>query len=134
MKKIYSLFLTMLFCIVGMTANAADIKLTIDVDDASRVGIKITDANYVYQEQTVVTGTNEYTVPAYSTVKVYAKEGALITNIKNTLASNDICNGYYDTYEVYTFDSNMSISIKSAKEDDVFKEFWLWFMRHAVRK
>ena len=120
MKNIYSLFLTMLFCIVGMTANAADIKLTIDVDDASRVGIKITDANYVYQEQTVVTGTNEYTVPACSTVKVYAKEGALITNIKNTLASNDICNGYYDTYEVYTFDSNMSISIKSAKEDDVF--------------
>lgn len=120
MKKIYSFFLTMVMCIVGMTANAADIKLTVDVDDASRVGIKITDANYEYQEKTVVTGTNEYTVPTYATVKVYAKEGALLSNIKNITYSYDILNGYADTQEVYLYDSNMSISVKSVVEADVF--------------
>lgn len=46
MRKIYYLFLTMLLGMVGMTANAEDITVTVNVDDASRLKVYWTETDY----------------------------------------------------------------------------------------
>ena len=118
MRKIYYLFLTMLLGMVGMTANAEDITVTVNVDDASRVGVQIYSYDsYMLEEQEVVVGSNTYTVNQYAQVKICAKEGALLSSVKE--AGIDKITGYKTDYSTYP-DSDVTLDVTSVKEDDVY--------------
>ena len=65
MKRFYQFFLTLLLCMTGVAAHADDVKVIINVDDASRVGIQVN-----YAEQEVAAGANIFTVPQYTFVRV----------------------------------------------------------------
>ena len=118
MRKIYYLFLTMLLGMVGMTANAEDITVTVNVDDASRVGVQIYSYDsYMLEEQKVVVGSNTYTVNQYAQVKICAKEGALLSSVKE--AGIDKITGYKTDYSTYP-DSDVTLDVTSVKEDEVY--------------
>ena len=118
MRKIYYLFLTMLLGMVGMTANAEDITVTVNVDDASRVGVQIYSYDsYMLEEQEVVIGSNTYTVNQYAQVKIYAKEGALLSSVKE--AGIEKNSEYKTDYSIYP-GSDVTLDVTSVKEDDVY--------------
>ena len=118
MRKFYYLFLTMLLGMVGIVANAEDITVTVNVDDASRVGVQIYSYDsYMLEEQEVVVGSNTYTVNQYAQVKIYAKEGALLSSVKE--AGIEKISEYKTDYSIYP-GSDVTLDVTSVKEDDVY--------------
>lgn len=97
MRKIYSLFLTALLSMVAFAANA--VNVTINVDDPSRVTVKVN-----YTEQEIVQGDNSFDVPEYMPVSIEAKDGYFLTSVvrKSTSANENIyymksCNIYVNS-------------------------------------
>ncbi|MGM9734525.1 MAG: hypothetical protein ACI3YT_10465 [Prevotella sp.] len=118
MRKIYNLFLAMLLGMIGMAANAQTAKVTVIVDEASRVGVQVYNSNtYSMEEQAVVTGSNSYTVNQYAQVKIYAKPGSLLESVVNE-GSNQL-NGYKTEYSTYPY-SDMTLDVKTVSEDVVY--------------
>lgn len=98
----------------GVAAHADDVKVTIKVDDASRVGIQVN-----YAEQDVVAGKNEFTVPQYTFVRVYAKAGALIKNVKDDTSGYDVMSRIGTEYTTYP-SADVTYSVTSVSEDAIY--------------
>ncbi|MDY3848214.1 MAG: hypothetical protein SOZ58_07845 [Prevotella sp.] len=120
MRKIYYLFLTMLFGMVGMTANAAsDITVNFNVDNPDNVRISV-DGVY----KTLVAGDNQIVLSApygyYSSVYVNATDGNFITKVTKD-GSNQLYNAYNSYWSFYPSegDDGKTITIETAKGDDV---------------
>lgn len=114
MKRFYQFFLTLLLCMTGVAAHADDVKVIINVDDASRVGIQVN-----YAEQEVVAGANEFTVPQYTFVRVYAKAGALIQKVKDETSGYDAMSRIGTEYTTYPY-ADATYTVTSVKEDDIY--------------
>ena len=114
MKRFYQFFLTLLLCMTGVPAHADDVKVPINVDDASRVGIQV---NYVEQE--VVAGSNVFTVPQYTFVRVYAKTGALIKNVKDETSGYDVMSRLGTEYATYPY-ADATYTVTSVNEDAIY--------------
>lgn len=109
----------MLLGMVGIAANAQTAKVTVNVDDASRVGVQIYSyTSYSLEEQAVATGTNTYTVNQYAQVRVYSKPGFLLSSVKNG-GAEELNNGYKTEYSTYP-GSDMTLDVTSVKEEDVY--------------
>lgn len=120
MKKLYYLFLTMLLSIVGMGANADNVDVVINVDDATRVGIQLySNDTYTYVDQDVVDGENKYSVQQYGQYRIYAKSGNLLAKIKDNSYGYDVLYQYGTEYSGYA-SSAVSLTVTSAKESDVY--------------
>jgi hypothetical protein len=89
MRKIYTLFVLMLLSVFAFNANATDVNFTINIDDATRVGIKLNDSNYQLQDIEVVTGENAITVAEYASVYIYAKDGYSLDRVYSTATYSD---------------------------------------------
>ena len=114
MKRFYQFFLTLLLCMTGVAAHADDVKVIINVDDASRVGIQVN-----YAEQEVVTGANEFTVPQYTCVRVYAKTGALIQKVKDETSGYDVMSRLGTEYTTYPY-ADATYTVTSVSEDAIY--------------
>ena len=114
MKRFYKFFLSMLLCMTGVAAYADDIKVTINVDDASRIGIEVN-----YTDQEVSTGSNVFTIPQYTRIKVYAKSGALIKNIKNETNGYDAMSRIGTECSEYPY-ADVTYTVTSVNEDEVY--------------
>ena len=114
MKRFYQFFLTLLLCMTGVAAHADDVKVIINVDDASRVGIQVN-----YAEQEVVTGANEFTVPQYTFVRVYAKTGALIQKVKDETSGYDAMSRIGTEYTTYPY-ADVTYTVTSVSEDAIY--------------
>ena len=114
MKRFYQFFLTLLLCMTGVAAHADDVKVTINVDDTTRVGIQV---NYV--EQAVAVGANEFTVPQYTFVRVYAKAGALIQKVKDDTSGYDVMSRLGTEYATYPY-ADVSYTVTSVSEDAIY--------------
>lgn len=114
MKRFYQFFLTLLLCMTGVAAHADDVKVIINVDDASRVGIQVN-----YAEQEVVTGANEFTVPQYTFVRVYAKTGALIQKVKDETSGYDAMSRIGTEYTTYPY-ADATYTVTSVSEDAIY--------------
>lgn len=98
----------------GVAAHADDVKVIINVDDASRVGIQVN-----YAEQEVVTGANEFTVPQYTFVRVYAKTGALIQKVKDETSGYDAMSRIGTEYTTYPY-ADVTYTVTSVSEDAIY--------------
>ena len=98
----------------GVAAHADDVKVIINVDDASRVGIQVN-----YAEQEVVTGANEFTVPQYTFVRVYAKTGALIQKVKDETSGYDAMSRIGTEYTTYPY-ADATYTVTSVSEDAIY--------------
>lgn len=114
MKRFYQFFLTLLLCMTGVAAHADDVKVIINVDEASRVGIQVN-----YAEQEVVTGANEFTVPQYTFVRVYAKTGALIQKVKDETSGYDAMSRIGTEYTTYPY-ADATYTVTSVSEDAIY--------------
>ena len=114
MKRFYQFFLTLLLCMTGVAAHADDVKVIINVDDATRVGIQV---NYVEQE--VAAGANVFTVPQYTFVRVYAKTGALIQNVKDDTSGYDAMSRIGTEYTTYPY-ADVTYTVTSVSEDAIY--------------
>ena len=114
MKRFYQFFLTLLLCMTGVAAHADDVKVTINVDDVSRVGIQVN-----YAEQEVVAGANVFTVPQYTFVRVYAKAGALIQNVKDDTSGYDVMSRIGTEYTTYPY-ADATYTVTSVSEDAIY--------------
>jgi hypothetical protein len=83
MRKIYSLFVIALLSVFAFNANA-DVNFTLNIDDATRVGVKMYDSSYQLQDVEVVTGANAFTVTEYASVYIYAKDGYSLDRVYST--------------------------------------------------
>ena len=98
----------------GVAAHADDVKVIINVDDASRVGIQVN-----YAEQEVVTGANEFTVPQYTFVRAYAKTGALIQKVKDETSGYDAMSRIGTEYTTYPY-ADATYTVTSVSEDAIY--------------
>ena len=98
----------------GVAAHADDVKVIINVDDASRVGIQVN-----YAEKEVVAGENEFTVPQYTFVRVYAKAGALIQKVKDETSGYDAMSRIGTEYTTYPY-ANVTYTVTSVSEDAIY--------------
>ena len=116
MKKIYS-FLMMAVMAIAMSFTAKAASVTINVDDPSRVSVRIS-----YVEQTLVAGDNtfELTVGNYTTVTISAKRGAQIKSVTNAAGTPE--STWDGTYSLTFYPSDASFTAKyivtSASLDD----------------
>ena len=100
----------MLLGMVGIAANAQTAKVTVNVDDASRVGVQVYNSNtFTLEDQAVVTGSNTYTVNQYAQVKIYAKAGSLLESVVN--AGSNQFTGYKTEYSTYPY-SDMTLDVE----------------------
>ena len=98
----------------GVAAHADDVKVIINVDDASRVGIQVN-----YAEREVATGKNEFTVPQYTFVRVYAKTGALIQKVKDETSGYDAMSRIGTEYTTYPY-ADATYTVTSVSEDEIY--------------
>ena len=121
MRKFYYLFLTMLLGMVGMTANAQDVKsmkVIFNVDNPDNVTIIVDGVN-----QTLVAGDNEITLNApygyYNSVYVNATDGNFITEVMKD-GANQVYNPYNTSWSFYPSDADAgkTISIKTIAGKD----------------
>ena len=113
MKKIYYAFVLVLMALTSMNAMA-DTSIKLDVDDASRVTVKV---NYT-PVANIVNGVNELTVPKYGSVQIEAKEGFYLKRVykpnkdgevvEQTISSLTSCNIYLSDA-----DANLTFTVKS---------------------
>ncbi|MDO5129277.1 MAG: hypothetical protein Q4D64_05095 [Prevotellaceae bacterium] len=127
MRKFYYLFLTMLLGMVGMTANAQDITVTVNVDDASRLEVYWTETDYstspyATTRHDIEAENNVFTaqVPNYTTLTFECKDGNLFTSfmVDNTEETNAKYKTSYDKY----FYSSATVDIKTDSESNVRTE------------
>lgn len=114
MKRFYKFFLSMLLCMTGVAAYADNVKVTINVDDASRIGIQVN-----YADQEVATGSNVFTVAQYTYIKVYAKSGALIQSVKDNTNGYDVMSRIGTEYSAYP-NADVTYTVTSVNEDEVY--------------
>ena len=121
MRNFYYLFLTMLLCMVGMTANAQEsksMKVIFNVDNPDNVTINVDGVN-----QTLVAGDNEITLNApngyYNSVYVNATDGNFITKVTKDDA-NQVPKPYNTSWSFYPSDSDAdkTISIETIAGKD----------------
>lgn len=79
MKKVYYSFVLVLMTLMSMNV-LADTPIKLDVDDASRIRVKV---NYSPIEN-IKNGVNELTVPQYGSVQIEAKDGSYLTRVYKT--------------------------------------------------
>lgn len=79
MKKVYYSFVLVLMALMSMNVMA-DTPIKLDVDDASRIRVKV---NYSPIEN-IKNGVNELTVPQYGSVQIEAKDGSYLTRVYKT--------------------------------------------------
>ena len=79
MKKVYYSFVLVLMALMSMNVMA-DTPIKLDVDDASRIRVKV---NYLPIEN-IKNGVNELTVPQYGSVQIEAKDGSYLTRVYKT--------------------------------------------------
>jgi hypothetical protein len=92
MKKFYSLLVVALLSICAFSASA--VNFTINIDDATRVGVKTYDSSNQLQDVDVVTGANSFTVAEYGTVYIYAKDGCSLDRVYSSATySENYTNG-----------------------------------------
>ena len=131
MRKIYYLFLTMLLGMVGMTANADNITVTVNVDDASRVDAYYTVYNsstYQYDKTYAVKDGNVLTLTMSEPGSVYftCNDGYLFNTISFDKYANykykNSCNSYFSvssTIEISTFvESEIRTGVATINADD----------------
>ena len=114
MNRFYQFFLTCLLCMTGVATHAADVKVTINVDDASRIGVQVN-----YADQEVTTGINEFTVPQYTFVRIYAKTGSLIQNVKDNTSGYDVMSRVGTEYSTYP-SADVTYTVTSVSEDALY--------------
>ncbi len=113
MKKIYYAFVLVLMALTSMNAMA-DISIKLDIDDASRVMVKV---NYA-PVANIVNGVNELTVPQYGSVQIEAKEGFYLKRVykpnkdgefvEQSISGLTTCNIYLSDA-----DANLTFTVKS---------------------
>lgn len=116
MRKFYYLFLTMLLGMVGMTANAEDITVTVNVDNGEAVTLTVD-----YSTKTVNTGDNQFTLQGqagyggtvnYNSITVNAKTGFYITKIEKEGSDNLIFSGVSNYAPIYPSSSDNGAKYK----------------------
>ena len=119
MRKFYNMMLLMLLNLVGFTANAQNIKVTLNVDDPERVSVQI---NYVAQE--IVAGDNEIELEqlsygGYPTISINAIDNALLTAVTKSNGNNEYINSlsYCNIYPS-SADDGATWTIKTTPEDE----------------
>lgn len=113
MRKIYSLFLTALLSMVAFAANA--VNVTINVDDPSRVTVKVN-----YTEQEIVQGDNSFDVNEYTSVSIEAKSGNFITSVvrKSTGASEYVSSSTSCSIYINSSHDGETWTVTSVNADD----------------
>ena len=121
MRKIYYLFLTMLLGMVGMTANAEDITVTVNVDDASRLKVYWTETDYSTNPYTttrhdIEAVNNVFTaqVPQYTTLTFECTDGYLLNNVDVQYFSDK-----YKTKTSIYFSANATVNVTTFVESEV---------------
>ena len=119
MRKFYNMMLLMLLNLVGFTANAQNIKVTLNIDDPERVSVQI---NYVAQE--IVAGDNEIELEqlsygGYPTISINAIDNALLTAVTKSNGNNEYINSlsYCNIYPS-SADDGATWTIKTTSEDE----------------
>lgn len=116
MRKIYYLFLTMLLGMVGMSANAENITVTVNVDNGEAVTLTVD-----YSTKTVNTGDNQFTLQGqagwngsvnYNSITVNTKTGYYITKIEKEGSANPIFNGVNTSASIYPSSSDNGAKYK----------------------
>ena len=122
MRKIYYLFLTMLLGMVGMTANAQNITVTINVDDASHVKAYTyyydNSYNKVEKELSFEGSVCTANVPTCQEIKIKTVSGFLFKTVKeNNIEDSRSVNA---TEKSFYCSSNTKIDIETVSEDAVY--------------
>ena len=114
MRKFYYLFLTMLFGMVGMTANADNITVTVNVDDASHLKVYWVE-NYTTRHDIEAVG-NVFTatVPQYTSLTFECTDGYLLDNV-DLQSFND----RYKNKTTNYFSSNQEVNVTTVLETSV---------------
>lgn len=113
MKRFYSFFLTALLGMVALTASA--VKVTVNVDDASRVVVKVNGT-----EQNVTTGANVYDVEKYQSISMEAAEGNFLTKIVRGSTGADAYISQYKSYSYSVYqDQDEEFTVTSVAISDV---------------
>ena len=117
MRKIYYLFLTMLLGMVGMTANAEEITVTLNIDNVENVKVQV---NYV-DKTGLVNGDNQIVLQSdnygnYPTISVNGVDASHYVKITKTL--NGVTTSFSNYIYPYASDNGAIYTIKSASEDD----------------
>lgn len=123
MRKFYYLFLTMLLGMVGITANAQDITVTVKVDDASHLKVYWEETDYsTYPYKTtknyIDAVDNVFTAKVQATTLCFeCEEGYLISSFKNN--DEEVSNiKYKSSYSSYYYQAS-TVDITTVKETDV---------------
>ena len=121
MRKIYYLFLTMLLGMVGMTANAEDITVTVNVDDASRLKVYWTETDYSTYPYTTTRHDieavgNVFTaqVPQNTSLTFECTDGYLLNNVDVQYFSDK-----YKTKTSIYFSANATVNVTTFVESEV---------------
>lgn len=88
MEKFYTLILTVIMTF-GALASKADCKVIINVDDSSRVAVKL---NYVTVDS-IRTGANKITVPQYGSLQIVATDGNYLTSVVKKTSAGSVSQG-----------------------------------------
>lgn len=96
MRKFYSVLLTALVGMVSLAANA--INVTVNVDDPSRVSIKV---NYTLVEN-IVAGDNQFAVDEYTTISMEANSGMFITKVVRSQEGAEDVEEYVNNMSSFT--------------------------------
>lgn len=88
MKKAYPLILTAIMALMALTTKA-DCTVTINVDDSSRVAVKL---NYVTVDS-IKTGANQITVPQYGSLQIVATDGNYLTSVVKKNSAGSVSQG-----------------------------------------
>lgn len=113
MKRFYSLCLTALLGLVALTASA--VNVTINVDDPSRVSVKVSGT-----EQSLVEGDNVFSVTEQS-ISIEAKDDAFLKSVvrKSTSAAENVYNNKYCSLYISTSSSDETFTVTSVSAADV---------------
>ena len=121
MRKIYYLFLTMLLGMVGMTANAENITVTVNVDDASRLKVYWTETDYSTNPYTTTRHDieavgNVFTaqVPQYTQLTFECADDYLLNNVDVQYFSDK-----YKTKTSIYFSANATVNVTTFVESEV---------------
>lgn len=113
MKRFYSLCLTALLGLVALTASA--VNVTINVDDPSRVSVKVSGT-----EQSLVEGDNVFSV-ADQSISIEAKDDAFLKSVvrKSTSAAEYVYNNKYCSLYIFASSSEETFTVTSVSAADV---------------
>ena len=88
MKNVYTLILTVIMSLMSLITKA-DCTVTINIDDSSRVAVKL---NYVTVDG-IKTGANQITVPQYGSLQLVATDGNYLTSVVKTTSEGSVSQG-----------------------------------------